>query len=99
MSAVEDKKPVVASIVLYKHKQKDIQPTIDSLLAEPLIETIVLVDNADSEWADNLNNPRIAYIKSDFNGGYGHGHNQAMDKYLNKCKYFIICNPDIECKP
>lgn len=96
MSAVEHKVPVVASIVLYQHKQEDIQPTIDSLLAEPLVETIVLVDNAGSEWASQLNNPRIAYIKSDFNGGYGHGHNQAMSKYLSKCKYFIICNPDIE---
>ncbi|MBI6180539.1 glycosyltransferase family 2 protein [Serratia proteamaculans] len=99
MSAIEEKMPIVASIVLYKHKQGDIQPTIDSLLAEPLIETIVLVDNASSEWASNLNNPRIAYIKSAVNGGYGHGHNQAMDKYLDKCKYFIICNPDIAFEP
>lgn len=99
MSVVKDVMPVVASIVLYKHSQEDLQPTIDSLLAEPLVETIVLVDNADSEWANDLNNSRIKYIKSEINGGYGHGHNQAMDKYLDNSAYFIICNPDIAFVP
>ncbi|KEY57816.1 glycosyltransferase [Serratia sp. DD3] len=93
---MEKKMPVVASIVLYKHTQQELQPTIDSLLSEALVETIILVDNAGCEWAAHINNPRIVYIKSDKNGGFGHGHNQAMAAFLDKCEYFIICNPDIE---
>ncbi|MFI8418266.1 glycosyltransferase [Serratia sp. NPDC078593] len=96
MNAVESKQQVIASIVLYKHSKEEIMPTLDSLLAEDLVETIVLVDNADCKWANKLDNPRITYIKSDRNQGFGHGHNQAMARYLDKCRYFIICNPDIE---
>lgn len=34
------------------------------------------------------------YISSSTNGGYGHGHNQAIN--LTKSNYHIICNPDIQ---
>ncbi|MCR0999095.1 glycosyltransferase [Serratia rubidaea] len=99
MNVVEAKKQIVASVVLYKHSKEDILPTLNSLLAEDLIETIVLVDNAGCGWAEQLNNPRITYIKSDRNAGFGHGHNQAMAAFLDECRYFIICNPDIEFSP
>ena len=99
MNTIEDKMAVVDSIVLYKHTNEEIQPVIDSLLAERLVEKVILVDNASSDWADRLNHPKIVYIKSIVNGGYGHGHNQAMERYLDKCQYFIICNPDISFSP
>lgn len=91
-----EKKSIIASIVLYQHTAEDVQPTINSLLANDLVELIVLIDNAGCEWANRLNNQRITYIKSENNNGFGHGHNQAIDKYINQCNYFIICNPDIE---
>lgn len=89
------KSDVIASIVLFNHSYAQIERTLNSLLAEPEIEKIVLVDNGGCEWAQSLNNPRILVLKSQKNLGFGHGHNQAMSASLSKCEYFLICNPDV----
>ncbi|MCT2418318.1 MULTISPECIES: glycosyltransferase [Pantoea] len=86
---------IVASIVLYRHTQTDIEPTLASLLSEETIEKIVLVDNGGADWAANLNHPRIEYIQAGSNLGFGAGHNIAIKKYLSRSEYFLICNPDI----
>ena len=88
---------IIASIVIYKHKQKDVMPTIESLLGIKAIDKIVLVDNSrDCDWADSLNDSRVDYLKSDGNYGFGYGHNLAIRKYGSQSKYFLICNPDIQ---
>ena len=37
----------------------------------------------------------IDYIKAPKNGGYGYGHNIAINKYADKSKYHLVLNPDI----
>lgn len=87
---------IIASIVIYKHEQKDVMPTIESLFRIKAIDKIVLVDNSrDCDWANSLNDSRVDYLKSDGNYGFGFGHNLAIKKYANQCQYFLICNPDI----
>lgn len=86
---------VIASIVLYKHNYEDLDPTLTSLLDAKEIDLIVLVDNDTSTWADKLNNPRIHYIRSAGNFGFGYGHNLAIKEFADQSKYFLICNPDI----
>ncbi len=62
---------------------------------------VILVDNnpngmyqSDVEvLAKNLD-INYQYIVSEINGGYGYGHNQAIDQ--TNSNYHIICNPDIE---
>ncbi|AYA06629.1 MULTISPECIES: glycosyltransferase [Rahnella] len=89
------KSDVIASIVLFNHTYAQIERTINSLLREPQIAKIVLVDNGGCGWAFSLNNPRIIVLKSNKNCGFGHGHNQAMAEFLPQCEYFLICNPDV----
>ncbi|HBK4793432.1 TPA: glycosyltransferase [Serratia marcescens] len=86
---------IVASIVLYNHSYEQVVGTLTSLLAERCVEKIVLVNNGGADWADALENDRISYISAEGNGGFGHGHNLAMSRYLDSCEYFLICNPDI----
>lgn len=84
-----------ASIVLYHHHYNDIKKTLDSLLACPSLQKIILVNNGDSEWAESLENDRVIYIKSPKNGGFGYGHNLAISQYAEECEFFLICNPDV----
>lgn len=84
-----------ASIVLYHHHYNDIKKTLDSLLACPSLQKIILVNNGGSEWAESLENDRVIYIKSPKNGGFGYGHNLAISQYAEECEFFLICNPDV----
>ena len=87
---------VIVSVVLFKHSYADLKPTLESLFLSPLIEKIILVDNDESEWASTLINPKVVYVKSDGNYGFGYGHNLAIQKYARESDYFLICNPDIQ---
>ncbi len=87
---------VIVSVVLFKHSYADLKPTLESLFLSPLIEKIILVDNDKSEWASTLLNPKVVYVKSDGNYGFGYGHNIAIHKYSHQSEYFLICNPDIK---
>ncbi|OMQ23054.1 glycosyl transferase [Serratia oryzae] len=95
MSLESKQYQIVASIVLFNHSYAQLEDTLSSLLSEPCVEKIVLVDNGGAEWAATLNNPRISYLSLGQNKGFGCGHNFAMKHYLDKCSYFLICNPDI----
>ena len=88
-------KTVITSIVLYQHQADEIQPTLTSLLASPLTDKIILVDNGGCSWAAELNNPRIEYLAAPHNGGFGYGHNLAIQAYAAQSDLFLICNPDI----
>lgn len=83
------------SLVLYQHTLADIQATLDSLLSADIIKKIVLVDNGGCDWANSVDNSKICYIKADRNGGFGYGHNLAINQYAHLSDYFLICNPDI----
>lgn len=87
------------SLVLYNHTLADIQTTLDSLLSTNIVEKIILVDNGGCDWANHLGNPKISYIKASKNGGFGYGHNLAINKYAHLSDYFLICNPDIDFDP
>ena len=87
---------MITSIVLYQHTQAEIQPILEKLLTTPSTQKIILVDNSGCDWANRLNHPKIHYIKSPNNGGFGYGHNQAIQAFANQSKLFLICNPDIE---
>lgn len=84
-----------ASIVLYHHQYDDIQKTLDSLMSCQYTKKVILVDNGGSDWANELNNEKIVYIKSPKNGGFGYGHNLAIHQYAKDSEFFLICNPDV----
>ena len=86
---------IIASIVLYKHTYDDLKDTLDSLCACEVIEKVILVDNDESDWASQLNHPKVIYEKSAGNFGFGYGHNFAIQRYASESDLFLICNPDI----
>lgn len=88
-----------ASLVLYQHTLTDIQTTLDSLLNTASVNKVILVDNGGCDWANHLDNPKISYIKAERNGGFGYGHNLAINEYAHLSDYFLICNPDIDFDP
>ena len=90
---------MIASIVLFHHVQLEIQRVIDNLLAASNTQKIILVDNGGCDWASELNHPKITYIKSPKNGGFGYGHNLAIQQYSKDSELFLICNPDIYFEP
>ena len=83
------------SIVIYKHSYQELESTLNSLLKSSTISRIILVDNDQSEWAIKYNHPRVIYMKSGGNFGFGYGHNLAIKSYAKDCDFFLICNPDI----
>ena len=85
---------IFASIVVYKHSYQDLKLTLDSLLAVSFIQKVILVDNDSSDWAASFNHPRVTYLKSEGNFGFGYGHNYAIKRFAAQSDYFLICNPD-----
>lgn len=86
---------IYASIVIYKHSYADLQKTLESLLNSVEITKIIIVDNDLSDWAIDFVHPKVVYLKSEGNYGFGYGHNLAIHQYAKECQYFLICNPDI----
>lgn len=84
-----------ASIVLYHHTYDEIKKALDSLLACQYTKKVILVDNGGCDWASQLGNNKISYIKSPKNGGFGYGHNLAINQYAKDSEFFLICNPDV----
>ncbi|MDN5695875.1 MAG: glycosyltransferase family 2 protein, partial [Staphylococcus equorum] len=72
-----------------------VEDTLNCLLVSSVINKIILVDNDYSEWAENFHHPKVEYLKSDGNFGFGYGHNLAIQKYAKSSEFFLICNPDV----
>ena len=86
---------IIASIVIYKHSYEELEPTLNSLFTVPEIDKVILVDNDHIDWAASFNHPKIVYLKSEGNFGFGYGHNYAIKRFAAQSDYFLVCNPDI----
>lgn len=83
----------MCSIVIFKHNYIELEKTIESLIASNYIYKIILVDNDQSDWASSFSHPKVTYIKSEGNFGFGYGHNLAVKKFAAQSDFFLICNP------
>lgn len=90
---------VIVSIVIYKHSYEEIESTLNSLIFSEHIKKVILVDNDESTWASTFVHPKITYLKSGGNYGFGFGHNLVIKKFANESDLFLICNPDIVFDP
>jgi GT2 family glycosyltransferase len=93
---------VVASIVAYRNPPNILLGAIDSFLkASKLNVLVIIVDNSCDDSLDiSLKNKEfVDYVKSPVNEGFGKGHNIAIRKYQDKCKYFLVLNPDVYVHP
>lgn len=87
---------ITASIVAY-HTPTDELTHLLSCIVSSNIDILYLVDNSSDDSLRELGNTssKIVYIYSD-NLGFGHGHNIAIRKAMEKnAKYHIVINPDI----
>ncbi|MBP3245113.1 MAG: glycosyltransferase family 2 protein [Bacteroidaceae bacterium] len=92
---------ITASIVTYKHKEKDLDDVFTSV-ANSSISRLYIIDN--SGYNENIDNyckkfKNITYIPSD-NLGYGTSHNIAIRKSIELgAKYHVVLNPDVKFGP
>lgn len=72
---------------------------LESCLKTNLRIKLYLVNNSANDCVKKFcNDPRIQYIASGRNIGYGAGNNIAIKKAMNNTKYHLVVNPDI-CFP
>ncbi|NQV77975.1 MAG: glycosyltransferase [Lutibacter sp.] len=87
------------SIVTYNTSKTMLLKVIKSIINAEGLNLIYIVDNSDNENIKNFlpNVPKIQYTKSPKNGGYGFGHNIAIDLSLKNVnvKYHLVLNPDM----
>ena len=90
---------ITASIVAY-HTPLDELAHLLKCIIQSNIDNLYLVDNSSNDSLRELSNlsPKIVYIHSD-NLGFGHGHNIAIKKAIEKkADFHIVINPDIYWK-
>jgi GT2 family glycosyltransferase len=91
---------ITASLVLYKNDLPTVTRAIDSFLACPLAGRLYVVDNSPTDEARRqFNHPRISYLFSGSNLGYGKAHNLAMRECLEISRYHLVLNPDVFFDP
>lgn len=90
---------ITASIVAYHTPIDELSHLVECVI-QSCIDTLYLVDNSSNDSLRELGNTssKIVYIYSN-NLGFGHGHNIAIQKAMEKnVKYHIVINPDIYWK-
>lgn len=87
---------VIASIVTYQSPVAGVREAVRSFLATSLRVRLILIDNS--------SDPEIQKIGEEFgvdyhnvgqNVGFGHGHNIAINRFVNQSSYFLVLNPDV----
>lgn len=87
---------ITASIVTYHTPIKELSLLLDCVIHSS-IDTIYLIDNSSNDSLREFTgiSSKMVYIHSD-NLGFGHSHNIAMRKAVEKnADYHIVINPDI----
>jgi GT2 family glycosyltransferase len=92
------------SIVLYKHRYKDINKLIEAINKTNIISKVFYIDNSSNS---SVNEDLKKYSKSNFeyiftgeNIGFGSAHNIAIEKSIQeKYKFHLVLNPDINFDP
>lgn len=91
---------VNVSIVTYRTDCAELERCLRSLDSE-CVERIYIVDNASETAVRDFCRkfPKVEYIPS-ANGGYGAGHNQALERSLAAgVDYHLVLNSDVEFNP
>ncbi len=89
---------ITASIVIYKNDLALLQNAVNSFLTSTEASTLYLIDNSPTDrFASYFQHPRIEYIFTNRNIGFGAGHNLALRKILadNRSRYHVVLNPDV----
>ncbi len=87
---------ITASVVLYNTSKEEIDNVLGSLEGSSA-ELIYVIDHSDTEEArPTVEHYKKAHYEHHPNGGYGRGHNRAINKALAAgSKYHAVINPDV----
>ena len=87
---------VTASIVLYNTPSEMYLPAIQDFLRDLPDRFIYVVDNSDARPAKELpSDPRIHYMATGANLGFGKAHNLAIRLARDESEFHFIINPDV----
>lgn len=89
---------ITGSIVIYKNPLPQLKQAVKSFLEATAESTLYLIDNSPSrDLEKNFVHPRIKYIFTNNNIGFGAGHNIALREVLQEgsSPFHLILNPDI----
>jgi len=89
---------ITGSIVIYKNDLDLLQNAVDSFLGSTEHSMLYLIDNSPTDcYASYFKHPRIEYIFTNKNIGFGAGHNLALRKILfsDQSTYHVVLNPDV----
>ena len=87
-----------ASIVIYKTDEKELEAVV-RCASDSIIDIIYIVDNSPTNSLENIAksfSPKVVYIPSHSNPGYGAAHNIAIRQAIeSNATYHAVLNPDI----
>lgn len=93
-------KALSASIVAYRNSAPVISRAINSFLESAPESTLYLIDNSPTDALRFVtDNPRVTYVRSQENIGFGAAHNIALRSVMHKSTYHLVLNPDVYFEP
>lgn len=89
------------SLVLYKTQRAEVEHVIELIMTEEDVNTVVFVIDNSPDIMESLwfSDPRVHYIPSGGNLGYGKGHNRGIFSDLATAPYHLVMNTDIDFSP
>ena len=97
---MEKKIILSVSIVLFNENLIELTKTIECFLELPIRKKLFLIDNTPKKLFKNkFNQEEIEYISSEYNIGFGAGHNKIIHKIKDLSNFHLILNPDVTFKP
>lgn len=89
-----------ASIVAYKNSAPVITRAINSFLHGAPESVLYLIDNSPTDALRHVtNSPRVIYVHSQHNIGFGAAHNIALRSVMRHSTYHLVLNPDVYFEP
>ncbi len=91
---------ITASLVIYNNDISSLRRAVQSFLGCSLAGHLFIVDNSPTDKArEFFNYPKVTYLFSGSNLGYGKAHNMAIRKCLDAAPYHLVLNPDVYFEP
>jgi len=91
---------VSASLVLYHNPESEVTEAVRSFVASPEAGDIVVVDNSATPLGYPIfRDPRVQYVFTGQNLGFGAGHNLALASSNADLSYHLLLNPDVSFTP
>jgi GT2 family glycosyltransferase len=91
---------ISCAIVLFRNDPEELRLTVDSFLRSTRDIKLYLIDNSEEDSLRyEFESPRIEYVFTGVNIGFGAAHNIVIERIKKESKYHLILNPDVTFDP